>query len=754
MIGKTISHYRILELLGEGGMGEVYRAEDIKLKRITALKFLPLSFSRDDEAKKRFIHEAQSASSLDHPNICTIYEIDQIKDLTHKAAGTLFIALAFYEGETLKQKIMQRSMSRKDIIGTALQVAKGLAEAHRHGIIHRDIKPENVIITRDGIAKILDFGLAKLTGRTDITGPEITMGTLSYISPELIQGRKIDQRTDIWSFGVMLYEMLTNELPFRGEIDQAVIYSILNEAPEPLKVTINEQLRKVIYRTLEKNPRDRYHSMSEVITDLQSAGKNKTSAETEKPRISIAVLPFNNMSEDETQEYFCDGMAEEIINALTAVKGLRVIARTSSFAFKGKRLDIREIGRKLNVEKIVEGSVRKSERRLRITAQLINVSDGCHIWSEKFDRTLEDVLSVQDEIALLIVDKLKIELLEDEKNKLTEHGTDNLEAYNLYLLGKFYANKNSKADLEKAIEFFSKAAERDKKFLMPYFLIVTGSGALIGYYQSVREEIIAKASEAVENAVRIDPDSIPTHLALASFHIHFSWDWEAARTELEKVRHIEPSNISMHRQFSIYYFYSADLQNAILEENLAQRDNPLEIECILRLGVYYLRARKSVEARQHFLMVIELEPEFYYGYWMLGQTYVLDSMYEKGIELLKKACELSNEDELVLADLGRAYSLAQRKKCANEILDRLKLRNKKEPLHPYTFTAMYCSLGQMDEAFLWMEKTLMERDPAFFNLFSAESLDNLRKDERFIMILKKYGFDKYYYTIKEVNNIS
>ncbi|HSR18268.1 MAG TPA: protein kinase, partial [Ignavibacteriaceae bacterium] len=612
MIDQIISHYKILEKLGGGGMGEVYKAVDIKLSRIAALKFLPIYLSRDYEAKQRFIHEAQNASSLDHPNICTIYEIDEIKNLTSKTAGRLFIAMAFYEGETLKEKIRRGLMTPADAIDTAIQVARGLAKAHQQGIIHRDIKPDNVMVTNDGIAKIVDFGLARLTGRSQITRPEITMGTLSYISPEQIHSsNKIDHRTDIWSFGVTLYEMLTGELPFRGEIDQAIIYSILNEAPEPLRINIPEQLKKVIYRALEKNPLDRYQSMDEVVTELQAVEKGKGPVQTEKPRISIAVLPFSNMSEDDTQEYFCDGMAEEIINALTAVKGLRVIARTSSFAFKGKHFDIREIGRKLNVEMIVEGSVRKTEKRLRITAQLINVSEGCHIWSEKFDRTLEDVLSVQDEIALLIVDKLKIELLEDEKNKLTAHGTDDLEAYHLYLLGSFYMFKHTKADLEKAIEYYNKAAEKDNQFLMAYYGLVRSYGDLIyyyysthgiTYYHSIFEKISASAGKAVDNLIRIDPDSIPTHLTLASYNLNFTGNWETAKAELEKMNQFDHDNHLMHHLLSIYYFYTADFKNAILEMKLALRDDPFQAEYIFRLGLYYLRAGKSEEARGQFLM--------------------------------------------------------------------------------------------------------------------------------------------------------
>jgi eukaryotic-like serine/threonine-protein kinase len=749
MIGSVVSHYKILEKLGEGGMGEVYKATDLKLNRMTALKFLPAYFSKDEDAKQRFIHEAQNASSLDHPNICTIFEIDETRDSSNTAAGRLFIAMAFYDGVTLKQKIQQRSMSPSDVIDIAAQVASGLAKAHQRGIIHRDVKPENVMVTNDGIAKIVDFGLARFAGRTGITRPGITMGTLSYISPEQIQGKKVDHRTDIWSFGVLLYEMLTGELPFRGEIDQARIYSILNEAPEPLRIRVPEKVKKVLHRTLQKDPRDRYSSMEEVITDLKTLEVEGGHPRTEKPKTSIAVLPFKNMSEDRSQEYFCDGMAEELINALTAVQDLRVIARTSSFSFKRKQIDIREIGRKLNVEMILEGSIRKTENRLRITAQLINVSDGSHLWSGKFDRTLEDVLALQDEISLLIVDKLRIGLMADERSKMTSHGTDNLEAYNLYLLGRFNEAKHSRPCIERAIEYYRKAIDKDEKFLMPYFLIAANYGSLMAYYHSLSEHVARSAADVVERVQRIAPDSIPAHLALANYHLNFTRDWDTARMELEKLKELKPDNESVHQHLSIYYFYVGDFDKAILEAELGRKNDPLRVESIVRLGVCYLRARKTREARQQFLLVTELEPDFYLGYWLLGQTDVLDSHCERGIELLTKALALSNEDEYILADLVRAYALAGDKGNALQRLDRLISRNQAEQLHPYTFVSPYCALGRLDEAFQWMEKALEQRDPAFVNLFTAESLDTLRADPRFGKLLTKFGFEKYYRPINE-----
>jgi len=739
-----VSHYKILEKLGGGGMGEVYKAEDIKLKRTVALKFLPIYFSSDEEAKKRFIQEAQNASSLDHPNICTIYEIDETKDFPDKAIGRLFIAMAYYEGETLKKKIRPRLMNQSYMIEIAIQVAKGLAKAHQQGIIHRDIKPANIMITRDSVAKIVDFGLARLATKSEITRPEITMGTLSHISPEQIQGKKIDQRTDIWSFGVMLYEMLTGELPFKGDIDQAIIYSILNEGPEPFRFAISQQLQRIIYKTLEKNPDNRYQSMEIIISDLKSIEKEGKVLKAEKVKPSIAVLPFKNMSKDESQEYFCEGMAEEIINALTTVKGLRVVARTSSFSFKGKDLDIREVGRKLNVEMILEGSVRKSDSRLRITAQLINVADGYHLWSDKFDRTLKDVFEIQDEISFSIVDKLKIKLLEKEKTKLTKRHTENLEAYDFYLLGRFFQSKSSKQDLEKAIELYNRALEKDNKFSRACAGIVASYGMMSTYMHFSDELMIAKAREAAETAVKIDPDSAAAHLSMGTYYLEFTWKWEMAKKELDKVVEIDPDYFLVHAVISGYYCFTGDLEQAVAEEKIVLEQDPLRVDSTIRIGIYSLRARKIKEAREKFLRAKEIESEYFFCYWMIGQTYMLDKEYDKGIELIKKALELSNEHPPVLTALGWAYATSGNIKEANKILTRLKERSKKEYMKPFFFVIIYSALNQIDEAFKWLEKSYNERDPAIHHILTVETIDNLRSDPRYIEVLKKMDLYNYY----------
>ncbi|MCZ6673012.1 MAG: protein kinase [Verrucomicrobia bacterium] len=402
MIGQTISHYRILEKLGEGGMGVVYKAQDTKLDRTVAIKFLPRQISASAQQRQRFTTEAKAAAALNHSNIATIYAIEQANDET-------FIVMEYVEGHELKEEIAQGSLPIEKAINIATQIAEGLHAAHKKGIVHRDIKSANIMLTESGGVKIMDFGLAKVRGGAQVTKVGTTVGTAAFMSPEQARGDEIDHRTDIWSFGVVLYEMLAGRLPFKSDYEQAVIYSILNEEPESvteLRHDVPEPLVETLEKALQKTRDARYQGAKDLLADLKKGGAKPTSESTKKEQKkipSIAVLPFANMSADPEQEYFCDGMAEEIINALTCLENLHVAARTSSFYFKGEKVDIREVGEKLNVAHVLEGSVRKAGNRLRITAQLIKIADGYLLWSESYDRELKDVFDIQEEIAENIV---------------------------------------------------------------------------------------------------------------------------------------------------------------------------------------------------------------------------------------------------------------------------------------------------------------------------------------------------------------
>jgi non-specific serine/threonine protein kinase len=475
--GTKVAHYRIEKKIGAGGMGAVYLAEDTKLQRQVALKFLPSEYISEPELKARFMREAQAAASLNHPNIVTVFEISE-----HE--GQLYIAMEYVEGESLKDLIAKNEFSVREVLDIALQISDGLTAAHQAGIIHRDIKPQNILMGKDGRVRICDFGLAKAKRDVTLTQAGSTLGTVAYMSPEQAQGKEVDQRGDIFSFGVVLYEMITGQLPFKGEHEAAVIHSIVNDTPEPLaryKSDVPEKLQRIVGKAMEKDREMRYQHADDLGADLRNlkaefeTGVTKTLERVTKAQPSIAVLPFTNLSADKEQEYFCDGMAEEIINALTHVEDLRVVARTSAFSFRGKEIDIRDIGKKLNVETLLEGSVRKAGNRLRITAQLVNVADGYHLWSEKYDRNIQDVFAIQDEISLAIVDNLKVRLfgkekasLVKEKASLVKRRTDDVEAYNLYLKGIYFSQMWTVEGFENAIECFEQALQEDPNYALAY----------------------------------------------------------------------------------------------------------------------------------------------------------------------------------------------------------------------------------------------------------------------------------------------
>jgi serine/threonine protein kinase len=501
MIGKTISHYQIIEKLGEGGMGEVYLAQDTKLKRQVAIKFLPEHLTKDKENVERFQREAEAAAALNHPNIVTIHDVIEEN-------GHLCIVMEYIKGKSLRDVINEYKLGLEKIIDIISQICDGLSQAHQAGIVHRDIKPENIIVDKNARVKILDFGLAKLKGVSKLTKESSTLGTVHYMSPEQIQGKEVDQRSDIWSLGVLLYEMLTGEVPFQGEYEQAVTYAILNENPKRITQTrsdIPKNIEQIISKSLEKNRDKRYQNILDIVNDLQVHPDFELTPENQEK--SIIALPFVNMSPDPDQEYFSDGLTEEIITDLSQIHNLLVISRSSAMTFKGTNKKVKEIAKEVNVQYVVEGSVRKVDNNLRITAQLINAETDIHMWAKKFDGTLDNVFDIQEKVSRSIVEALKIKLHIEEEKKITQHPIHDVQAFELYLKARQEIWKWTEDSMGRALLYLQNGLDIIGDNALLYF----GMGYVYWTYINIgfkdKEECMREAEKYAEKIFEIEPNS-------------------------------------------------------------------------------------------------------------------------------------------------------------------------------------------------------------------------------------------------------
>lgn len=739
MTDKIISHYRIFHELGHGGMGVVYKAEDTKLRRIVALKFLPDKMIPGDEEKIRFIHEAQAAAGLNHPNICTIYGIDE-------SEGQQFIAMEFVEGMSLKEKVGSEQLSVNRVMKFAIQIAEGLQAAHEKGIIHRDMKCDNVMVSEKGIAKIMDFGLAKLQGRTQVTKEGNTLGTISYMSPEQARGGEVDHRTDIWSFGVMLYEMLTSELPFKGEYEQAVVYSILNE--EPLSILdqrkgVVPELVQVVEKMLIKELTQRYQSVEELLADMRAISEQfETAASKTTPKIdilpSIAVLPFVNMSADPEQEYFCDGMAEELINVLTRIKSLHVPARTSAFAFKGEKIDVREIGRKLNVATILEGSVRKAGNRLRITAQLINVVDGYHLWSERFDRELDDVFVIQDEISEAIVDKLKVKLLSGEKDKIVKRYTDNLEAYSLYLKGRYYWNSLTPEGWQKSHECYQQAIAIDPNYALAYVGLSIWHGSLAFWGDIHPHEAFSQSREQALKAMELDDSISDVHSLLGVVYWFYDWNPPEAQREYQRSIELEPTNAYAHLNFAISLSTGKAYEKALEHAKKVQQLDPISSLTNTWAASILCSSGQYETAIHQIREIIASDPDQWQPYYYLSVAYIYQGKFDEAISIAKEAVKRSGGAPIAKTFLGCACALAGQKEKAREQLSDLLERCSEKYIPSMFLVWLYISLQEIDEAYIWLEKGVQDHDPWLW--FYGSFPGSIRtSDPRFDKLMKKSG---------------
>jgi serine/threonine protein kinase/tetratricopeptide (TPR) repeat protein len=741
MIGKLISHYRILEQLGKGGMGEVYLAEDLKLERKVAIKFLPQHLTKDKENVERFEREAKATATLNHPNIVTIYEIAEENT-------QVFIVMESIDGQSLRTKIKSGFLDLYEILDITNQICDGLSEAHKADIVHRDIKPENILIDKNGRVKILDFGLAKLKGVSKLTKETSTLGTLHYMSPEQIQGQEIDHRSDIWSLGVVLYEMLTGIVPFTGDYEQAIMYTIINQEPDfesDRSKQIFRPLKAVVQKILKKNPDERYQSIATIHADLMKMKSEidrqpraKTESEKEdKP--SLAVLPFVNMSTDPENEYFSDGLTEELINALTGLKDFRVVARTSAFAFKGKQVDIRNVGAQLGVQKVLEGSVRKSGNRIRITAQLINVEDGYHLWSEKYDRDLEDVFAIQDEIASEIAGKLKSEFIMTS-SLLDKKKQPDLEAYELYLKGRYHFNKFSSEWAKKALECFQEAVSIAPEFAPAHAALARTYIFLTNPFGTLdNQTAMPKAKSAAEKALEIDADLSEAYVSMGSIATFHEWDSAKAHHFFKKAIALNANDVNARMWYELALsLLDQDFDEALAQMKIALELDPLNILILVRTGYVYLYKYDFDTALTYYNKIIQIEPALAGGYHGLQDIYGIQGKYDLAIEAGEKAAKLGNNEPAFIADLALYCGRSGNTTRANEILNSLLDRSRKEPISPFWIAVVYLGLGQMDKMFEMFDKALEKHDSNLLYLF-APPFDPIRDDPRFITLRNKMG---------------
>jgi serine/threonine protein kinase/Tfp pilus assembly protein PilF len=784
MIGNTISHYKILEKIGAGGMGVVYKAEDTQLKRTVALKFLPPELTRDEDSKRRFLHEAQAAACLDHPHICTIHEIGTTDE------GQMFISMAHYEGLTLKAQIASGPLPLAKAIDITIQVAEGLAEAHQNQIVHRDIKSANIMITKKGQVKILDFGLAKLRGMTKLTREGTTLGTVAYMSPEQTSGETVDHRSDIWSLGVLLYEMVTGQQPFIGDYEQAIMYAIMNEEPEPvtgIRTGIPPEIDRIINKTLSKKVSERYQNFEDLLVDLSRFKKQfsreskplikiikkrpsikfltagillilvlliagyfilKETTKPDKPVIqktettlstpdtrwknSIAVLPFVDLSPQKNQEYFCDGMTDDIITRLTHIRELKVIARTSVLRYKGTQKDITEIGQELGVDTILEGSIQKDKNRIRINAQLTNVKDRSHIWADMYDEKMESIFDLQDRVTTAIARALKMKLTQPSADVIHISQPKNILAYEYYLKGMHY-NKTKytvtldEKDFQTSLKMFEQAIKIDENYALAYFGL-----AWAHYHYQVNtgdKKGWQLWKKNINIAFQLDPNSavINAGMGLTSM---FNFEHDRAYPFFKKALKINPNISEIHQTMGFAFTHKQLYKKSLPYLRRAIELDPFYIWSRAHLAVSLSNLGEFKKADIYFRQNLELDPNDMRHFCYYAVQFLKLKQFEKAAELIKKA------EKIKLLHQGAPYSNISYYKGLLYAA-----RGEKEKLlsiYKKPTAAMYSLLDMKEKAIKKLNEYIKNSErPLYLDLVNSPFYDNLRDDSRFEKIVKK-----------------
>ena len=702
--GSTLSHYRIIEKIGAGGMGEVYLAEDTELDRKVALKVLPPHLCHDDECRMRFKREAQAAAKLNHPNIIHVYEVSEYQ-------GRPFLAMEYVDGRSLAGYASDRELEIAEILELGIQVCEGLNEAHETGVTHRDIKPSNVLVDSNGRAKIVDFGLAAVAGADRVTRTGTTLGTIGYMSPEQVQGREADHRSDLFSLGVILYELITRRNPFKRDSEAATFRAVSDETPHPVaryRAEVPDGLQSMMEKLLEKDPALRYQHASDLAADLKrltlAVGFG---ARRPDKRPSLAVLPFEDMSREHDQQYLCDGLTEELISALACVRDLRVVSRTSSFSFRDSPQDIRDIGRQLNVSTIVEGSVRKAGNRIRVTAQLIEAETGYHLWSGKYDREMEDVFAIEDDVTASIVSALRPELLKGEV-KVSKPQTANMEAYNEYLLGLALWNKRTDEGLLKSLDHFKRAVDLDPAYTMAYCGISAAYNVMAGYCVIHSRTGLQKSMEAAQKALEIDPNSGEAHGIYAMNLWELNQAVSEAEREFRKALDLSPN--STHTMSGFVEMLTGlgrfDEASQLTERELGL--DPLGWNANMQRITLALYASNIEVAELLTHQMLDIKSDFLPMLRMQCRVLIAKGDLGKASTVAAKALEIAGEHPMYLSQLGYVSGLSGDHTAAVECLGRLKALQTGRFVPSYERALVYLGMENFDEALGELENSIEE----------------------------------------------
>jgi serine/threonine protein kinase/Tfp pilus assembly protein PilF len=774
MIGRMLGHYRVVEKVGEGGMGIVYRTYDEHLDRDVAIKILPQGALGNESARRRFRKEALTLAKLNHPNIESVYEFGS-------QDGVDFLVLEYVAGSTLADKILAGAFPEKEVGQLGVQLAAALEEAHECGIVHRDLKPKNIAVTPKGQLKVLDFGLARLlqpesgvSTKDFLSSTEAFAGTIPYMSPEQLRGRPADTRSDIYATGMVLYEIATGKHPFAGRAGSALIDAILNTPPPPprrLQHDISSRLEQIILKCLQKEPEHRYQSAKELLVDLRGpsavVGPRKSYLRQHVSKLAavllivlalgtayfisrrfwpqnaaaqrtmLAVLPFDNLSGDSKQEYFSDGLTDEMISQLGRwqPRRLGVIARTSAIHYKGTKKRIDQIGHELGVAYILEGSVRRDAGRVRITAELIHVADQTPLWAETYERDAADVFAVQSEVASRITQSLALELLPSQHAPLLRSPTKDSAAHEAYLKGLYYLNNVTGENYERARTYFEQAVQLDPNYAPAY-------AGLADYYWSTDklppQLAMPKAEQYALKSLQLDESLPEAHTALAGIRFFYNWDWSTAEKEFTRSLELNPSGAETHRLYSLYLASLAGAEQAVREIRLAQQLDPFSLNINTTVGWVFNYTRQYDQSIEQCRKALEIDPDYLSAHDCLGESYLAKGMFGQAVAEFQRAA--SGGEPVRAVGLARAYAVMGKSNEARKILDDLTKASKQSYFPAYLFGVIHVALGENEQGLAWLEVAYTHRDPYLVHLKKDAAFDPVRSDPRFQDLLRRVGF--------------